>query len=624
MLNEQKIHPGKDPSKEPKKENHLNLQEVIGRSEKVRQAYDLAKEAHKDHMRYSGEPYLNHLEEVANIVLDWIGPQNVDGATENITCASLLHDSVEDVNVSIEEIKQKFGEKTASIVEGVTALRSEKPKEEQDRENLRFIAQKGHLTPEVFIVKLADRLHNMRTINSVPDEDKRIKKADETLRVYTKLARSMGMWEVKKELEDLSFPHVYPEIYNRVKKVIDKDPRTSSAFTHGMESYLKWILSENCIDCRVEARINGYWTLYNKMESAASTGKGSYNDFSNINDAVSMRVITSDTDTNNLYTLLGRIHTFSQFKGLVDQERFDDFINQPRDNGYSALQTTLNIPRYGAVEIAFMTGEMEEFNRYGIISSMKKGEDLDRYKRNIVFDERNEAWFLPLDATYVDYVYMTGIGAQARSVMVDGKKVSLTQKTQNAVSVDVQRHDDQKRAPDPELLKHSLNPTRKLIENETNLHAHDILVDKGKDDLEDAIASIGLLDLADSPNTAQAIIFSLGLRDLNELYYLVGGDHITPDEILRKLNSADITKKSLGLTTVRVSGSNQPGVLQYISNLLSDKGGDIYQIHQPNPITQPKDVYSLRVVAKGLSEKTENEIRKLLSEDKRFEEALVV
>ena len=501
-------------------------------------------------------------------------------------------------------------------------MRSEKPDEEQDREDVRFIAEKGHLTPEVFIVKLADRLHNMRTIDSVPDEDKRRKKADETLRVYTKLAREMGMWEVKRELEDLSFPYVHPEIFKSIKDTIDEDPRISKGFAYGMKSLLKHIFSENGIDCEVEARINGYWNLYNKKEEEALAGKGPVDSFSNINDLVSFRVITSDSNPESLYKLLGQVHTSPVLGPKVDYKRFDDFVSQPRDNGYSALQTTL-YSEYGAVEIAFVTEEMEEYNKQGIIYSIRKGENLERYKRNIVFDEKGEAWFLPLDATYIDYVYMTGMGSQACTVLVDGIKTPLEQISQNAVNITIIRHEERKRAPDPNFLNHCSPSTAKIISEELNLHEHDRLVEKGKKSMESILKPRGLLDLNDLPDIALSIIFSLKMRDLYELYYQVGGNRVKLQEIADRLDKEGVTKSNLGLSTIRVGGKNKPGIISNLSSLINNNGGDIYKIHQP-PIEKSDDTYTLRIVVEGLSEEQENHLRETLTKDERFESVLVV
>src|SRR3989344_8344970 len=293
----------RDLSRETK---HFTLQELDLQSEKVRTAHRFARDAHINQYRFSGEPYTNHLEATADIVLDWLKPQEIDDLVEDMSCAALLHDSVEDAGVSIEDIKEKFGERVALYVEGVTLLRSDKTKEEQDKEDLKFIAQKGYLTPEVFILRLADRLHNMRTLENVP-EGKRQKKADETLRVYVKLAESMGMWVVKRELEDLSFPYVYPEVYETIKKEIDEDTRTSVAFTHGMEGFLRWVISSDCVSCNVEARKNGYWALYRKREREAAAGKGPSDNFSNINDVMSFRATTPSRDPIELYSLMGRV-----------------------------------------------------------------------------------------------------------------------------------------------------------------------------------------------------------------------------------------------------------------------------------------------------------------------------
>ncbi len=597
------------------------LYDVATRSKKVLGAHGLARYIHANQTRLSGEPYLRHLERTANNILLWLDPENITPDIENLVCAALLHDSLEDAGVKIETIRQCFGEETAELVVGVSKFKSDSGlTPTQQIESLKRFAQKGYIDPRVFILKLSDRLDNMRTIEYLPLE-KAIQKAEETLRVYTKLAESMGMWTVKTELEERSFPYVYPEIYEKVREEVEKDPRLSEDFIQGMIKTLKEIFSNQ--EIRIEVRKNGLYTLYQKRKSLSEAGKGPQDTFSHIEDVVSFRVIIPEENPARLYELLGKLHTYRDFLGVVDPSGFDDFINQPRENGYSALQTTLNLS-VGAVEIALVTKKMEEFNNFGIINQLKIGLDIGSYKRNIVFDETQEAWFLPINATWVDYVYMVGIGPQASHVIVDGKKRDLKEKVENSATVQIIRYPDLKRSPNPEFLEHCLPSTKEIIQKEINLHLLDQSVERGKMLLRKILSPRGILEASDSPQVARVLVVSFKVPSLDWLNYLIGANYISREEVIKVLDEKGITKENLGLTTILVSGKNEVGILKDLASLITNAGGDIYHFSQQQPLTSPRDQFEIRTVVKGLIKEKEDYIRKKLEEDRRFKEVLVV
>lgn len=596
----------------------LTLEDLKGKSKKVLDTYGFAQYIHRNQKRFSGEPYIRHLEETTNIILSWLKPCEITPNLEDLTCASLLHDTVEDQNVNIETIRQVFGDKVAELVYGVTLFRSEKPQKEKDRENLRHIAQEGYLNPEVFILKLADRLHNMRTLDFVPDPQKRRLKAQETF-VYARLAESIGIWEVKRELEDLSFRYSQPENYERIKKEIEEDHRTSPIFIQGMIETLTNIFSSNGGNPRIEARRNGLYALYQKRERLAELGKGPRNTFSHINDVVSFRVIIPNGNLPELYRLMGAIHTHPIFLGRVDADRLDDFVNSPKDNKYSALQTTLNL-EVGSVEIAFVTEEMEEFNNLGIISNLRRNRDLSGYRRNIVFDEDGEAWFLPLSATYIDFVYEKGVGAKAKFVVVDGKNKPLTDPVENASLIKIVLSD--KPAPDPAYLAHCNEKTKAKILAELDFLAWENLIEKGKMMLEKALIPRGLLSPEDLSKVRNTLIASFRCT-LDEFYYRIGNGNLELSKVNMVLDQAGITKDALGLTTIRISGRNEVGILRDVSNLISSRGGDILNFKQTE-IRSPSDTFTIRLTIRKLNSKQEEEIKEALEKDHRFTEVTVV
>jgi (p)ppGpp synthase/HD superfamily hydrolase len=352
-----------------------NTEKIEFKSDRMRAAYDLAVKSHEGQYRNSGEPYINHCVEVFKILRDEWKIED-----EDYLIAALLHDTVEDTNITLQKIKTEFGDQVTEFVDGVTKLQTK-----NDIETLKKVLNKTYLNPGVAIIKLADRLHNMRTLEFMKPE-KQIEKASETLDVYTKLAESLGMWEVKTELEDLCFKYLEPEKYKQTLLELKSDSRLSTDFVGHMKSRIEQLLIENKIDSEVETRKSGSWILIKKQEKMALTGKSSPNTFKDINDVISFRVKTNSV--NDCYRVLEKVH--NEFGEMIDYDRFDEFIGaNKRINGYQALQTTVN-SNQGPIEIAIMTKEMEEFNNRGIINLINEGKDLKNYVLKLVL--------LPLEA----------------------------------------------------------------------------------------------------------------------------------------------------------------------------------------------------------------------------------
>jgi len=244
------------------------------RTEKIAQALELATKAHAGQTRAAGEPYVTHSIAVAQILEGW---GIID---EDFISASLLHDVVEDASVTLDEIMAVFGADVAELVDGVSKFRSASGKTD-DRETLKKFFTKTYIDPRVAVLKLADRLHNMRTLAPMP-EHKRIAKSRETLDVYTGLAESLGMWEVKIELEDLAFQYVNPHEYQEVKDEVESDTRLNPAFLGYWTSNLERVLVEEGFIGRVVVRKNGLFSLSEKRRRAALQGKSLPGSFSEI------------------------------------------------------------------------------------------------------------------------------------------------------------------------------------------------------------------------------------------------------------------------------------------------------------------------------------------------------
>lgn len=314
----------------------------------VEHAYCFAAEKHSAQRRRSGEPYINHPVEVTIILAEL----NMDC---DVVCAALLHDTVEDTEVSLADVTELFGETIAVLVDGVTKLTNIEVDniDEKQALNLRkmFLAMSQDI--RVIIVKLADRLHNMRTLAALR-EDRRLFKARETMDVYAPLADRLGMSSIKWELEDLSFFYLEPEAYQRIARMVAESREVRERY---LAETIKTLTDElkrvGLVDFQVNGRSKHYWSIYQKMKR-----KGK--EFSEIYDLVALRVICQSV--GDCYSALGAVHTlWHPMPG-----RFKDYIATPKLNNYQSLHTTVIGPTARPLEIQIRTYEMHEQAEYGI------------------------------------------------------------------------------------------------------------------------------------------------------------------------------------------------------------------------------------------------------------------
>ncbi len=315
---------------------------------KVERAYCFAAEKHRVQKRRSGEMYINHPVEVAIILADL--KMDCD-----VVCAALLHDTVEDTETSLADVAGLFGETVSDLVDGVTKLTNIEvdSMDEKQALNLRkmFLAMSKDI--RVIIVKLADRLHNMRTLAALR-EDRRLFKARETMDVYAPLADRLGMSSIKWELEDLSFFYLEPEAYQRIARMVAESREVRDRF---LDETIKTLTDElrrvGLTDFQINGRSKHYWSIYMKMKR-----KGK--EFSEIYDLVALRVITRTV--GDCYSALGAVHTlWHPMPG-----RFKDYIAMPKFNNYQSLHTTVIGPTARPLEIQIRTYEMHEQAEYGI------------------------------------------------------------------------------------------------------------------------------------------------------------------------------------------------------------------------------------------------------------------
>ena len=599
-----------------------SLEEFIKTSSFLTKAYNFAEKAHDGQKRASGEPYITHAVESARILYEeW---KIID---ETVITAALLHDTCEDTSVTPEEVEREFGSEVTFLVVAVTQLESAGNKEngesktESDRKSVGKVFIKSYLNWRVGLLKLADRLHNMRTLDFMP-RDKQIKKAEQT-EAYAKLAESFGMWKVKTELENLCFRYMDPEEYEKYVKMLKTDGRLDKMFVDNMLSKINMIIERVGVNATVEPQINSLLRLRSKSDDKP---------FDDINDVISFRISVQNTQQEEYtlfecYKLLAAIQT--HFKGVEDKSRFDNFYIEPEENGYSAIQVTLKT-QYGAVEIAITSKEKEEFNNWGIISLIRSGEKgLHDHVLKMVFTPTGKAKFFEPDDTAIDYAYSIDeqMGAQATGVSIDGGEVqSISTVIPNGAQVDIQLGEE-RIAPEPGTINFASPKTRKIIERQFLELEMSAKEKKGKEMVADVIAERGLLNLYDLiriPEYSRRmvdVLLRLGSKDsLSKLYRRVETGLVSIERLKKQLDESGITKEGMGFTSILIEGSDRVGLLNSFASEVEKLGGNIRR----NYGESDKQIFTQHLVVENLSKKKEAILTKVLKKDPRITKIIVV
>ena len=339
----------------------------------VRRAYQFAAQAHDGQTRKSGDPYVTHPLAVAQIIAEL----KLDVAS---VCAGLLHDCVEDTSATIEQLSELFGKEVAFLVEGVTKLGKlpYSTREEQQAENFRKMLLAMARDIRVILVKLCDRLDNMRSLHHLPPE-KQERIAAETMQIYAPLANRLGIQWVKVELEDLAFKYLNPGEYEQLAADVAKSRAERLEYIHHVEKLIHKEMADNGVPCEVMGRAKHLWSIYQKM-------KRTQRPFEEIHDAIGFRVIT-DTQMH-CYQALGVAHqTWTPIPG-----RFKDYIALPKPNLYQSLHTAVIGPRGERIEIQIRTNEMNLVAEHGIAAHWKYKEG----KPVAVEDDKKFAWLRQL------------------------------------------------------------------------------------------------------------------------------------------------------------------------------------------------------------------------------------
>ena len=579
------------------------------RTSAIYQAYEWGKELHTGQMRLSGEPYFEtHCAWVAAFI-DRLA------ANEIWTISALLHDSVEDRGGSLDMIREKFpgilGEQVAFIVDGMTKL-SEHGGWTREIETLRKIAM--FRDPGVFLVKLADKTHNIMTLEHMPPE-KKIKKATEAIRAYGKLAGILNCYEWRRYLEDLAFPYMDPETYAYVKGIIDADPRLNPEFINPMQDELARIMAKQGIEGNIQITVNGYWQSWQKLRRMARERKASMNDFRSVNDVISFRLVVASEDERDCYSLLPAVNRY--LGPYIDQNRFDDYIAFPQ-NGYQALQVTAWLPDFGAIEVAIMTEHMEGENSWGILYALQNNLDTSHYQPVEILTPTGGVRFVQEGSSVLDAIasiqqefWLDKIGR----VEVNGKMAKLSEKVTPGDVIEI-IPSTLRQQPSEEWLSFSNTTTARLLRMVLATEALKKAAEKGRKAASSVIEQGGLLDLDDiavlEPNRLHNLLGMLGSSSLEDLYAAIGSGAIRLIDFSNAMAEAGIRKEVLGWTSIIILGnneSNKPGVLAQLALIISSVGANI--LRSVNT-TAPDGSFYLRLVVLNIDPESKAKLEMLL------------
>ncbi len=552
----------------------------------IREAYEFASTAHSEQLRLSGESFIVHPVSVARIIAEL----ELDGTS---IVASLLHDVLEDTPTTRQEIVNKFGEEVALIVEGVTKLSriDFKSREEHQAENLRkmFLAMAEDI--RVVIVKLADRLHNMRTLEHVSG-DKKESKARETLDIYAPLAHRLGMFRMKWELEDLSFRYLEPEMYRTLASKIDEGRKAREKDIRVAMEILQEKLSEMGINVEIYGRAKHLYSIYQKM---ANQDK----EFDEIYDLIAMRILVDNI--RNCYEALGVVHEL--WKPIPG--RFKDYIAVPKSNLYQSLHTTVIGPRGSPLEVQIRTWEMHRTAEYGIAAhwrykEKKKGNSgeferklawlrqllewqkdmqdaqefmdslrVDLFEDEVfVFTPKGDVVSLPRGATPVDFAYSihTEVGNQCVGGKVNSRLVSLEYELGNGDIVEIITSKTSS-GPSQDWLKFAkTSRARNKIRRHVKQQRRQEILDEGKDALEKELKrrSIKLREAEKEKFLEEAAEYH-NFKDGEELLAAIGYGTLPASQVVNKffkeeINETQILEKYQEEARPRVSRDRQSGV----------------------------------------------------------------
>ena len=563
--------------------------------ELVQRAYRVAEQAHAGQTRASGEPYISHCLAVASILAELCVPPAV-------ISAGLLHDTVEDTDVTLKDIKRDFGDEIELLVDGVTKLTQlprvsrgdQHSNEQEEEEKIREIAvRRGLPDPDsevdqltrsrrydaasetlrktflamgedirVVLIKLADRLHNMRTLGHLP-ENKRKRIAQQTMDIFAPLANRLGIWQIKWELEDLAFRYLQTEIYKEIAENLAARRADREQEMNYVISSLQSGLSKEGIEADITGRPKHIYSIYKKMHRKGVP-------FEMVFDVRGVRIIVPNIPT--CYSTLGVIHT--HWRPIPDE--FDDYIAAPKDNFYQSLHTAVVFEDGNTLEIQIRTPEMHQGAEYGIASHWRYKEGIDRdedYERRIVwlrslmewrqdvfdagefvdglksdvfedrvylFTPRGDIIDLPAGSTPIDFAYHvhTDVGHRCRGAKVNGKLVSLDYQLKTGEKIKIltaKRGGPSLDWLNPNLGLVKTQRARSKIRRWFKVQAREKNINQGKTLLEKELRRLGLTQL-----NIEKLAKEFDFRSVEDLYEAIGNGDISIGRIVNHLTVPEV------------------------------------------------------------------------------------
>jgi guanosine-3',5'-bis(diphosphate) 3'-pyrophosphohydrolase len=560
----------------------------------VEKAYKIAEHFHRGQTRNSGDPYITHPLAVTSILAEL-------GMTAPTLCAALLHDTVEDTTYTLDQLRKDFGDEVALLVDGVTKLEKVKHGDSAQAETIRKMIVAMSRDIRVLVIKLADRLHNMRTLRFVKPE-KQARVAAETLEIYAPLAHRLGMNTVKWELEDLAFATLHPKVYDEIVRLVAERAPARDEFLATVVKGVEEDLRSAKIKAQVTGRPKHYYSIYQKM---IVRGR----EFTDIYDLVGIRVLTESV--RDCYAVLGVLH--ARWNPVAG--RFKDFVAMPKFNMYQSLHTTVIGPGGKPVELQIRSYAMHRRAEYGVAAHWKykedsrKGVDTDRplssgdgdsgdmtwvrqlmdWQRETedpgefleslrfeinssevyVFTPRGEVIALPTGSTPVDFAYSihTEVGHHCIGARVNGRLVPLESQLDNGDVVEIFTSKAPNAGPSRDWLTYVKSArARNKIKQFFTKERREEAIEQGKDALAKLMRREGLpLQRMMTHETLSVVASELRHSDVTALYAAVGEGNTTAQAVVRRIvelfgeeSAADEAAETVTITSERERRKQSP------------------------------------------------------------------
>ena len=549
--------------------------------------FQFAQYLHRDQNRRSGEQYITHPVAVAKILADL-------GMTEPTIIAALLHDTVEDTEYSLEQLRQDFGDEIAGLVDGVTKLDKVKFGHASAAETVRKMVVAMARDIRVLVIKLADRLHNMRTLTYLP-ADKQEQKSRETLEIYAPLAHRLGMNAIKWELEDLSFATLYPKMFDEIVRLVNQQAPARDEFLGGIIKTIEEDLKDAGLEAEVSGRPKHFYSIYQKM---IVRGR----DFQDIYDLVGVRILVDSIQ--DCYATLGIVHNeWNPVPG-----RFKDYIAMPKFTMYQSLHTTVIGPAGKPVEFQIRTHEMHRAAEYGVASHWRykqqtvagksgpddlgwvrqlldwqretedPGEFLDSLREDLgvsevyVFTPKGEVVALPKGSTPIDFAYSvhTEVGNRCVGARINGKLAPLDTKLNNGDTVEVITNKSDTAGPSQDWLNVVASARAKSkIKAWFSKERREEAIEAGKEQIVRAMKKQGVPLRLLTSSILSSIAADGHYADVSALYAAVGEGHLGAQTVVTRLLTAhggeeglteDTSEFITPGTTIQKTSKADPGV----------------------------------------------------------------